>query len=281
MTVSRDTFGLSDTGLPLLRDLVRERTGLSYDDRGAETLRDRLAPLVLERGFHSFLDFYYLLKYDDPSASAEWRRVMDALSVQETYFWREIDQVQALVSHVVPALAAQDPRRPIRVWSVPCATGEEPLTIAMALDDAGWFERVPIEIHASDASASALAKARAGLYRERSFRALPARLREKYFVDGPSGATPVPALAGRITSWSLVNLMAREEVAAYVGTPVIFCRNAFIYFSSRAIAQVVNAFADTMPSPGYLFVGVSESLLRITDRFTLEEIDHAFVYVKR
>jgi chemotaxis protein methyltransferase CheR len=281
MGPSRDTFGLLDTGLTLLRDLVHERTGLFYDDRRSDVLVDRLGPLVVERGFRSFLDFYYLLKYDDPTATAEWRRVMDALSVQETFFWREVDQIRALASHVVPEIARREPGRTIRIWSVPCATGEEPLTIAMALQEAGWFDRASIEIHGSDASLSALARARAGIYRDRSFRALPAPLREKYFEETPAGVSPKGALAGRISSWSLVNLMEQSEIAARAGVPIVFCRNAFIYFSSAAVKQVVEAFADAMPTPAYLFVGASESLLRITDRFSLEEIGGAFVYVKR
>jgi chemotaxis protein methyltransferase CheR len=281
MAASRDAFGLPETGLPLLRDLIHERTGLFYDDHRSETLVDRLAPLVLERGFRSFLDFYYLLKYDDPAAAAEWRRVIDALSVQETFFWREVDQIHALVSHVMPEIASRDRGRPIRIWSVPCATGEEPLTIAMALQEAGWFERASIEIHASDASPAALERARAAVYRERSFRALPPALRDKYFEKAPAGLAPTPALAARISSWTLVNLMDRNMIAARAGIPVIFCRNAFIYFSASTVGHVVNAFADAMPTPAYLFVGASESLLRITDRFSLEEIGGAFVYVKR
>src|SRR5579862_5980153 len=161
MGIARDNFGLSEVGLPLLRDLVHERTGLFYENGRADMLHERLAPLVLERGFHSFMDFYYLLKYDDDASASEWRRVLDALSVQETYFWREVDQIHALVSEVMPRLARTVASQPIRIWSVPCATGEEPLSIAMALDQAGWFDRVPIQIHGSDGSAAAIAKARA------------------------------------------------------------------------------------------------------------------------
>jgi chemotaxis protein methyltransferase CheR len=69
--------------------------------------------------------------------------------------------------------------------------------------------------------------------------------------------------------------------AAFATSPVIFCRNAFIYFSAESVKQVVERFADRMPVPGYLFVGASESLLRITDRFVLHELDGAFAYVKR
>jgi chemotaxis protein methyltransferase CheR len=281
MAFEPETLGLSDTGLPLLRDLIHEKTGLFYDNGRCETLGDRLAPLIVQRGFRTFLDFYYLLKYDEREAQGEWRRVMDALSVQETYFWREIDQIKAFACAALPALVRQDPNRIVRVWSVPCASGEEPLTIAMVLEESGWFDRAPIAIHASDGSAAAIAKARAGRYRERSFRALPPHLREKYFVERDGLSEPVPELRRRVASWSVVNLAAPDEVAPYATSPVIFCRNAFIYFSPASVRAVVNVFADRMPTPGYLFIGASESLLNISDRFMLEDLERAFVYVKR
>src|SRR5215203_2943529 len=155
-----DRLGLSDAAIPLLRDLVQERSGVFYETARCDVLAERLAPLVIERGFESFLDYYYLLKYDE-SSTAEWLRVMDALAVPETYFWREIDQIRALVDVVVPALVNTLQGTPLRIWSVPCASGEEPLTIAMMLDQAGWFARAPIEIHASDASPAQIERARA------------------------------------------------------------------------------------------------------------------------
>src|SRR5215213_10082545 len=99
MAFEPDNLGLPSTGLPLLRDLIHERTGLFYDNGRYDTLGERLGPLVIERGFRSFLDFYYLLKYDDRS-DGDWRSVMDALSVQETYFWREVDQMRALACRI-------------------------------------------------------------------------------------------------------------------------------------------------------------------------------------
>jgi len=281
MAFEPESLGLSRAGLPLLRDLIHERTGLYYDNGRYDSFTDRIAPLVLERGFRSFLDFYYLLKYEEHAPGGEWRRVMDALSVQETYFWREIAQIQGFVGSVLPALARATTDRPIRIWSVPCATGEEPLSIAMALNEAGWFERTGITIHASDASSAAIAKARLGSYRERSFRSLPPALREKYFVGDNGAWRPIPELRERIASWSVVNLAAAEEIAPYASSPVIFCRNAFIYFSPSSVRAVVDALADRMPVPSYLFVGASESLLNVTNRFMLEDLEEAFVYVKR
>jgi chemotaxis protein methyltransferase CheR len=275
-----DALGVPLTGLPVLRELIHERTGMVFDNGRNELLAERIAPLVVERGFRSFLDLYYLLKYDEASERAAWRQVMDALSVPETYFWREIDQIRAIVCGVVPELVRRN-HGVVRIWSVPCATGEEPLTIAMALEEAGWFDRAKIEIYASDGSPAVLAKARAGRYRSRSMRALPPALREKYFVADDNTFVPHAELAGRITSWSVVNLMIPEEVAPLARCPIVFCRNAFIYFSPQAIKRVVDQFAALMPAPGYLCVGASESLLSVTTAFSLEEIDRAFVYVKR
>ena len=87
--------------LPLLRDLVKAQVGLYYDDARLHFLRDRLVPLAVERGFDSLLDYYYLLRYD-ADASREWIRAVDALSVQETYFWREADQLRALAKIPAP-----------------------------------------------------------------------------------------------------------------------------------------------------------------------------------
>jgi chemotaxis protein methyltransferase CheR len=273
-------LGLSDAALPLLRDLVHERCGIFFEPSRYDVLAERLAPLVVERGFESFLDYYYLLKYDE-SSSFEWRRVMDALAVPESYFWREIDQIRAVVGVIVPALVKALAGQPLRIWSVPCAGGEEPLTIAMMLEEAGWFDRAPIEIHGSDGSPAAIARAQAGRYRERAFRTLPDELKARYFCQDSDVWRPTARLSERITSWSVVNLLARDEVAPRARSSIIFCRNVFIYFTEAVIRSVVDTMADAMPSPGYLCVGASESLLRVTNRFELEEIGGAFIYVRR
>lgn len=279
MSLHSDGLGLQGGAITLIRDLVHERTGLFYDEGRLDMFADRLAPLVTARGFAAFLDYYYLLKYD-ATATEEWFRVVDALSVQETYFWREIDQLKAIAEVIVPQLA-RDGRGPIRIWSVPCATGEEPLTIAMLLDQAGWFERAEIEVRGSDASLAALRLAQEGRYRERAFRSLPPALRERYFYKDGDRWRVDPELRARLKPWTRVNLLQTDEVLPHAAADIICCRNVFIYFSETAIRRVADLFADRMPSPGFLCLGAAESLLRITDRFELEQIGDAFVYVKR
>ena len=262
-----------------MRDLIHERTGLFFDDSKINLLADKLAPQIVERGFDSFLDYYYLLKYDADSAGA-WRNVINALSVQETYFWREMDQIHELSKEIVPFLLSKNPNAVLRIWSAACATGEEPLTIAMRLKEDGWFERANIEIYASDASSAALERAQKGSYRERSFRALPADLKEKYFTAEGKEWLIAPDLREKI-KWTQANLLEKDEIFNLASVSVIFCRNVFIYFSPDAVRRVVDSFAERMSVPAFLFVGASESLLKVTDDFELEEIGRAFVYVKR
>jgi chemotaxis protein methyltransferase CheR len=263
----------------LLRDLVHEHTGTFFERDRFDMMLDKLTPLARQRGCRSFLDYYYLLKFDR-EGSEEWPRVMDALSVQETYFWREMDQINALVKILVPAWFSEN-RGPLRIWSAACASGEEPFTIAMALEEAGWLRRGQIEILASDASGAALERARRGIFRERSFRNMPISLRAKYFQSVPQGGWCIkPELLVRVR-FQRANLVAPAEIGALAGAPVIFCRNVFIYFSAEAIRRTVRCFAERMPGGGHLFVGASESLLKLTSDFDLEEIGGAFVYVRK
>ena len=263
----------------LIRDLINERIGMFFDNGKSDLLLDKLSPLVIERGFSSYLDYYYMLKYDD-SAPLEWKNVVNALSVQETYFWREFDQVRALVKVLVPQWHTQHSSSTLRIWSAACATGEEPLTIAMALNEAGWFDKVPIEIVASDASTRAIDRAKQGVYKERAFRNLPENLRARYFEPAESGWRINSDIHSRV-KWGIANLMDERQVAPFAVADFIFCRNVFIYFSETAIGRAVRSFAKYLRPPGYLFVGAAESLIRLTTDFTLTEVEDAFVYIKR
>jgi chemotaxis protein methyltransferase CheR len=170
--------------------------------------------------------------------------------------------------------------RPLSIWSIPCASGEEPLSIAMMLDQEGWFARTPIEIHGSDASPAAIDRARRGVYRDRSFRNLPPALRERYFSRAGDAWRIDPDLHRRVT-WSVVNLMDATQAGPRAAAPIVFWRNLLIYFSERASRDTVNLFAARMPARGCLAIGVSESLLKLTNDFELVEIGGAFVYVRR
>ena len=208
----------------LLRDLVHDQTGIFFEPENFGTMLDKLRARAMHHGCQSYLDYYYILKYEERGPE-EWLRVMDAFSVQETYFWRELGQVVALTKTVVPRWF-KNTTLPLRIWSAACASGEEPYSIAIALLEAG-LGHLPIDIRASDASEAALEKARRGVFRERSFRALPVELQQKYFRRVSEGWQIVPDIMRRVT-FQHANLLAPTDTAELATSPVIFCRNVFI-----------------------------------------------------
>lgn len=258
----------------LLRDLIHEHTGIFFEDSRMDLLLEKLAPLAQQRGCSSFLEYYYALKDKDRT---EWDRAWEALSVQETYFYREMSQIEALVEKIIPDWF-QRTSLPFRIWSAACATGEEPYTIAMALAEKGLGGH-PIEIFASDASPNALEKAKRGVYREKSFRVLSPGLREKYFERVTDGWQLSPEIMKRV-KFSRVNLLESGQISPMARVQTIVCRNVFIYFSRHSIRQTVAMMAAKMPPGGHLFVGASESLLRITTDFELKEVNGALVYIR-
>jgi chemotaxis protein methyltransferase CheR len=279
MRFSTDKLKLSEAEFTILRDLILERTGLFHHHSKRDLLEDKLSSLVMERGFNSFLDYYYLLKYDT-AAATEWERVIEALRVPETFFWREFDQIQALVEVLLPQYVALNPIGPLRIWSAACASGEEPLTIAMALHEGDWFKRAWIEITGSDISATAIDKARNGRYRSYSLRNLSEKLRAKYFREEQGLWRIVPEIHSRV-QWKMANLTCPAEVAPLATAHFIYCRNVFIYFTEEMIRKTVQRFFESLPTPGYLFVGAAESLLKMATDFELRDVKGAFVYVKR
>lgn len=260
----------------LLRDIIHERTGIFFESDRIDLLLEKIEPLALERECYSLLDYYYLLKYEENGVE-DWSRLMDALSVPETYFWREMSQVRTLVGTVVPNWF-KTTHAPLRIWSAASASGEEPYSILIALIEAGWGHH-PIEIVGSDGSPVAIERSLAALYRDKSFRGFPDHLKEKYFIRAGAAWKLRPEIARRV-KFLRANLLNTDEISPLARSPVIFCRNVFIYFSSHAVRQTVATFASRMPPGGYLFVGASESLLRLTADFELKEIGDAFVYVR-
>jgi len=242
-----------------LRELIQRRLGLSLSDQyGIELIVNKFTGRMKLNHCKSFLEYYRLLSSRGAAAEEEWRQVMALLAKSKSGFYRQISAVRALVDVALPHLLSRsrtDPAsrsEPLRIWSTSCATGEEPLSIAMALTEAGWFERVPIEIHASDASYVVLESAMQGVYCEQRVSALDPLLRDKYFTREEHGWRAVPELE-RLIRWRIANLMDQNEVADLAQSHVIFCRNVFIYFTEAAICETLRFFARLMPAGGFLF----------------------------
>jgi chemotaxis protein methyltransferase CheR len=259
----------------ILSALIEERSGLHYQQDDIDIVGDKLSTRAVEAGFESLLDYYYYLRYDDPSGQ-ELTALIDALVVNETYFFRELDSLTQLVSEfVVPLVAAG--RRP-RLWSAACSTGEEPLTLAMLLAEKGILDRV--EIVASDLSTRVLARAEAGVFGPRSLRQIPpGGLAERWLVQG-DGRIRVREEIRRAVEWRRVNLVDRAACAALGTFDMIVCRNVLIYFSDDTARRVLAGLTAALTPGGTLLVGVSESLLRFGTSLSCEERGRVFFYRK-
>jgi chemotaxis protein methyltransferase CheR len=265
---------LSPQVFTILSALIEERTGIHYDLDDRELLAEKLEPRALERGFESLLDYYYFLRYD-PGAAAELAQLVDVLVVNETYFFRERAALQVLADVFVPDLVRAGVRP--RIWCAACATGEEPLTLAMLLDAAGLLDEVTLI--ASDISGRALAHAREGMYFRRSLRALPPDAAGRWLVPVGNGMRIERRIAEAV-DFRRVNLVNAAEVGALGQFDIVLCRNVLIYFSDATVQTVVAGLTRALRHDGRLIVGASESLLRFESALHCEERSGAFFYRK-
>ena len=264
---------LSPQVFAIFRGLVEEHSGLHYGPADLELFAEKVSARAIDEGFESLLDYYYFLRYDD-GGKEELQRLLEALVVNETYFFREREQLEWLVDHfLVPRL--QLGQRP-RVWSAACATGEEPLTLAMLLHDRGFDDRV--DIVASDISQRVLDKAQAGLFSARSLRhsARP-ELAARFLEEHEGRLRITPSMVARV-QWRRLNLTLAEEVAQLGAFDAILCRNVLIYFSDPTTQRVLDSLMGRLRDDGILLVGVSESLLRFGAAITCDEHGGIFTY---
>lgn len=266
---------LSPPVFSILSRYIEEKVGISYSARDRELLESKTSSRAQEVGFDSLLDYYYFLRYDAGGAR-ELNELVESLVVNETYFFREWVAIQTLVDSFIEPWCTQG-RRP-RIWSAACATGEEPLSLAMLLDSRGLLGKV--EIVATDISSRALQKAQSGNFGKRAVRNVPCpELRDRYLEATPAGFQIRPELVNAI-NWQKKNLMDLAEANPLGKFDIILCRNVLIYFSDQVIRTVLDTLSRSLEDDGVLLVGVSESLLRYSGHFVGEERSGTFVYRK-
>jgi len=269
-------LSLTEPLFRLLSGLVEQRTGLQYGGDHIESFSAKVCGRVAEAGFASPMDYYYYLRYDAASAG-EFDVLVDELVVNETYFFRELAQLQSLRDDVLVPLVAKGERA--RVWCAACSTGEEPLSVAMLLADAGILSQV--EIVASDISMGALARAKSGDHRPSSLRALPGGMRERWFDMKPDGSARVSTEIRKTIEWRRLNLLDARAVAELGTFDGILCRNVLIYFRDETIRSLIGTLSGALRAGGRIFVGASESLLRFGTLLRCEERNGAFSYSRR
>lgn len=246
-----------------LRDSIRERFGIFYDDTKQFLLQSRLQTRLLKSRCETFAAYQRFLS-TSPQRDEEWDELASVLSNNETYFFRERAQLDVLATQTVDEALRSGGR--LRIWSSACSTGEEPYTIGMMLLDGKRIQPSNVTIRASDLSPRALAKAKIGFYRELAFRATPPEMVAKYFKPFEQGFF-VSDEVKRMAEFFRINLLDSRTVAGVGIHDAIFCRNVLIYFDKPTQKRVVEAFAQALRPGGYLFLGHAESIMRLTDLY--------------
>ena len=253
----------------LIKEFVEKTYGLVLDSDKGSFLGSRLWYRVQELGLSTFGEYFSHIKFS-PHATEERMKFISHITNNETYFFREEPQLKVFAGSVLQRLRlnkVNNDKRKIRILSAGCSTGEEVYTLAMLLFEAGLFAwDWDIRIIGLDIDSQALAIAREGMYSGRAFQSMPGHLLERYFIRCDHGFRIRESLQ-RITSFIRGNLLEIETVLDEQEFDIIFCRNVLIYFNDDTICRVIDRFGDSVTEEGLLFLGHSESLMRITDRF--------------
>lgn len=208
--------------------------------------------------------------------------LINAFTINESYFYREEHQFAALGKDILPAIVAT--RRPgdlVRIWSMPCSNGEEAYSIAIwLLENWPMVDAYNIEIVGSDIDSAALAAAREGWYGAKALARLPADVIERYFGAEENGQRRIIADLRDAVEFTPVNIVDGASVAGLGRFDVIFCRNLLIYFDDRSRREAVAHLHAALNPGGYVCLGHSESMARISDGFTTVRFDDAIVYRK-
>jgi chemotaxis protein methyltransferase CheR len=273
----------SDVYLLKLRDLVYQIAGIYQPDHKLRFLQDRCHRRMQQLRVTTLRQYLETLTTGS-SRAQELTLLLNEVTVGETCFFRNQPQLDALRKTVLPVVLKNKdyfPIRHLRVWSAGCSTGEEAYTLAITLleETAGLLKGWNFEIVATDLNERSLERARAGTYGEYATRNLPAYIRDKYFRSS-NGSLEVSSILKQKVNFSRLNLLDDARMAFLKNIDVIFCCNVLIYFDCASKSRVIQHFYNNLLPNCFLFLGHSESLFGVNDRFRLVQFPGASAYLK-
>jgi chemotaxis protein methyltransferase CheR len=263
----------------LVRDLLNDRSGLTFADDNLGLLERRLRERMGALGLGDLADYLRLL---GPGAEgdAELAELYELVATKETYLFREDYQLRAFRDSVLPVLAREGAKRKrLTCWSAGCSTGEEAYSVAVVLLESGLLGGWDVRVIGTDLSRRRLATARAGVYGQAAFRATSADRRRQFFVEREDGVHVCGALR-RMCQFGLLNLVDMGRAPKIQHVDAIFCRNVIIYLDSRSRRQVVLGLHDRLREGGYLMLGHAESLIHDPCGFELVRVGRDLLYRK-
>ncbi len=274
---------MSDDAFRQTREFIYQQTGIYFQDNKKYLLEGRLGKRLQVLGLGSYEEYLQLIKYGT-RRNEEMNFFYDALTINETFFFRNEPQFEAFEQTLVPAIMSGKnggARHKLRVWSAASSSGEEAHTIAMI-----YLERLrpkypllELEVIGTDINTSVLETARKGVYRDYSIRNMPKYYLEKYFT-AEDGRFAVHDDVRRYVRFDHLNLYDKARMRQMGSFDIIFCCNVLIYFDTPSKVQVVSNLYDALNRGGYLFIGYAESLHGISTAFKLENFPKTVAYKK-
>jgi len=278
---SENAIRMSDDEFQLLRDCVYGHCGIYFDQDSKYILEKRLSRRLTDLSLTTFYDYYHYLKYNR-NKDQEMMDIMDVLTTNETYFFRESFQLKAFTDEIIPELITRKAacsNRSLRIWSAGCSTGEEPYTIAMLLSIIPELKGWNIEIIGTDISQNVLQQARRAVYGKSSFRATKEQDLQSFFHQQDDGYKVKESIRELVTI-SHLNLFDSNRLTMLGKVDLVFCRNVIIYFDQTAKKRVIESFHSALYDGGFLLLGHSESLMNITTQFMLRHFKNDMIYQK-
>jgi chemotaxis protein methyltransferase CheR len=268
---------LSDADFERVRELVYSKTGMRFDEARRGYVEKRVLERMATIKENNATQYLAQVRFD--RVGTEMQELINALTVNETYFFREDYQLKCLTSSMLPEIVATGGRKSIRIWSLPCSTGEEGYSIAIQLlEHFGGVDSFEIEIVASDIDTKVLAAAEQAVYPARSVQYVPAAMLQKYFekVDRETWRV-CDGLRGSVT-FNQVSVVDRMQMLRNGRFDVIFCRNLLIYFDDVSRRLAADNIFEALHPGGFICLGHSESMGRISASFKVRKFDEAIVY---
>lgn len=261
------------------RDFFYRKTGIRFEDSKRYFVDKRLVDRIKKTNANSFRDYFTSMRFQ--ASGEELQELINIMTVNETYFFRETHQFDCMVEELLDEIVRTQNKTELKIWSVPSSTGEEPYSIAIYLMER-WpgINHVDVELLSSDIDSSVLEKAKAGIFNERSVQNLSPSLRKKYFTKTEFGLYQATDDLRSCVHFSKVNLNEQKDMQKYRDIDLIFCRNVLIYFDDYSRRNVAEALYDALSPGGYIFLGHSESMSRISSLFKIRKFKDALAYQK-
>ena len=259
-----------------LSAFVYRKTGMLFEENKRYYIDRRVAERIALTDSGNFRRYYDRLRDDD----AEAQELINSFTVNETYFYREEHQLRCLSRSLLPEVVrGRKPGDLVRIWSLPCSTGEEPYSIALwLLENWAMVDVYNIEIVGSDIDTDALRAAGEGRYGPRSVAKLPPEVLDAYFEACPRGEWRIIQDLKESVKFTHTNLNDRQSVGEQGRFDIIFCRNLLIYFDESSRQAAAANLHDALLPGGFLCLGHTESMSRISGKFAPRRFEDAIVY---